>query len=172
MKYIFISAVFSLFRSLSAQPAINVVESVDLKKYTGIWYEIARLPNTFEKNLKCVTATYTLRDDGRITVENRGVKISEPGKVSSIKGVAWLPNPSVTAKLKVRFFWPFSGNYWILALDKDYRYALVGDPSLKYLWVLGRERVMDEKIYNNLLEVARNNGYNVQPIIKVEQDCR
>jgi apolipoprotein D and lipocalin family protein len=170
-KFLVIILAMVAFKACS-QEKPSVVQSVDLKKYSGIWYEIARLPNPFEKNLKCVTAQYTLREDGRITVLNKGHKISDPSVVSSSEGVAWVPDKNVPAKLKVRFFWPFSGNYWIINLDKDYKYVLVGDPSYKYLWILGRERTMDEGIYKMLLDRAVKEGFDVKPIIKVEQDCK
>jgi len=160
-----------IFFKSHSQTKPSVVKSVDLNRYAGTWYEIARLPNSFEKGLKCITATYTLRDDGKITVLNRGHKISNPSRVSSAKAVAWIPDKSSPAKLKVQFFWPFSGDYWIIDLDSDYRYALVGDPSFKYLWILSREKKMDEATFNKLLEKAVENGFDVKPLIKVEHDC-
>jgi lipocalin len=168
---VFIIIQIIMVSSAFSQKSLSVVTSVDLNRYKGTWYEIARLPNSFERNLKCTTANYTLRDDGKITVLNQGHYITDPAKKSSAKGVAWIPDKNVPAKLKVRFFWPFSGNYWIIDLDKDYNYVLVGDPSLKYLWILCREKKMDESTYNMLLRKATDNGYDVNPIIRVEQDC-
>jgi apolipoprotein D and lipocalin family protein len=172
MKYTLLIIFAMLFESVFSQSGVIVVSSVDIKRYSGTWYEIARLPNFFEKNLKCITATYTLRDDGKITVLNKGHKISDPVKESNAKGVAWVPDPKSPGKLKVQFFWPFSGNYWILELENDYKYVLVGDPSNKYLWILCREKVMDENTYNKLLETAVKNGFDVSPIIRVDQDCK
>jgi apolipoprotein D and lipocalin family protein len=160
-----------IFSSANSQKIPSVVTTVDLNRYAGTWYEIARLPNSFEKKLKCITATYTSRDDGKITVLNKGNYITEPMKSSSAKGVAWVPDNNVPAKLKVQFFWPFSGDYWIMDLDKDYKYVLVGDPSIKYLWILCREKIMDESTYRMLLQKASDNGYDIKSIIKVEQDC-
>ena len=154
-----------------SQKSPTVVSSVDLNRYKGIWYEIARLPNFFERKLKCTSATYTLRDDGRITVLNKGNYLTDPKKSTSSQGVAWIPDKNSPAKLKVQFFWPFSGDYWIMVLDKEYRYVLVGDPAHKYLWILAREKKMDEKTYNMLLGKAVENGYEVKSIIRVEQDC-
>jgi len=172
MKRILLLILIMISIKSFSQSKPSVVQSVDLNRYSGLWYEIARLPNPFEKNLKCVTATYTLREDGRITVLNSGHKISDPSAVSSSEGVAWVPDKNVPAKLKVRFFWPFSGNYWIIHLDKDYKYVIVGDPSYKYLWILGREKVMDDATYKMLLDKAISEGFDIKPIIKVEQDCR
>jgi lipocalin len=172
MKYSAFLLALILFRPALSQSGLSVVPSVDLKRYSGTWYEIARLPAFFEKNLKCVTATYTLRDDGKISVLNKGHKTDDPLKVSSSTGVAWIPDSKAPAKLKVQFFWPFSGNYWIMELDKDYNYVLVGDPSFKYLWILAREKTIDPLIYKMLLEHAVKAGFDVSPIIKVEQDCQ
>jgi apolipoprotein D and lipocalin family protein len=154
-----------------SQKTPSVVTTVDIERYMGTWYEIARLPIYFEKKLKCVTATYTLRDDGKITVLNKGFYITDPQKSTSSEGVAWIPDIKSPAKLKVQFFWPFSGNYWILHLDADYKYVLVGDPSYKYLWILARDKVMDETSYRMLLQKAVDNGYDVGQIIRVKQDC-
>jgi apolipoprotein D and lipocalin family protein len=160
-----------LFGIAQPQKLPTVVESVDLNRYKGLWFEIARLPNFFERKLKCASATYTLRDDGKITVLNKGNYLSDPQKSTSSQGIAWVPDKNSPAKLKVQFFWPFSGDYWILDLDNDYRYVLVGDPSLKYLWILSREKKMDESIYEMLLKKAIENGYDLKSIIRVEQDC-
>jgi apolipoprotein D and lipocalin family protein len=160
-----------IFSSAQSQRAPSVVSAVDLNRYQGVWYEIARLPNFFERKLKCISATYTLRDDGRITVLNKGNYLIDPQKSTSSKGVAWNPDKNSPAKLKVQFFWPFSGDYWILELDKEYKYVLVGDPSFKYLWILAREKKMDDQTYSMLLGKAVANGYDVKTIIKVEQDC-
>jgi apolipoprotein D and lipocalin family protein len=160
-----------IFSSAQSQKLPSVVSTVDLNRYKGLWYEIARLPNFFERKLKCTSATYTLRYDGRITVVNKGNYLTDPEKSTSSRGVAWIPDKNSPAKLKVQFFWPFSGDYWIMELDKEYRYVLVGDPSHKYLWILAREKKMDEKTYSMLLGKAVANGYDVKTIIKVEQDC-
>jgi apolipoprotein D and lipocalin family protein len=171
MKQILTIIGLVFFGSAYSQKKPEVVSVVDLKRYTGTWYEIARLPNSFERKLKCITATYTLRDDGKITVLNKGHYISEPLKVNTASGVAWVPDKNTPAKLKVQFFWPFSGNYWIIYLEKDYKYVLVGDPSFKYLWILCRDKKMDENTYQMLLKKAIENGFDIKPLIKVEQDC-
>ncbi len=156
----------------STQTKVQSVGQIDLARYTGTWYEILRLPNRFEKGLKCITATYTLRSDGKITVLNRGHKQYDPTLESEATGKAWVPDPKQPARLKVQFFWPFSGNYWVLQLDPEYRFVLVGDPSLKYLWILSRTPVLDEKNINELLATARRMGFDTSPVIRVEQDCK
>ena len=152
--------------------SVKVVGYVDLNRYTGTWYEIARFPNSFERGLKCVTATYTLRNDGRITVLNKGHKVENPAVEKQSQGVAWVPDKTYPAKLKVRFFWPFSGDYWILALDPSYRFVLVGDPSLKYLWVLSRTKTIEDTDYRHLLDIAKENGFEISKLMLVEQNCR
>jgi apolipoprotein D and lipocalin family protein len=170
-KLTLILSVIMIFSSAKSQKVLSVVSSVDLNRYQGLWYEIARLPNYFERKLKCASATYTLRADGKITVLNKGNYINDPQKSTSVKGVAWVPDKNNPAKLKVQFFWPFAGNYWIMYLDPEYNYVLVGDPSLKYLWILAREKKMEESTYKMLLQKAVDNGYDIKTIIKVEQDC-
>lgn len=172
MKRLLIILITSMFfSSVHSQKVPTVVADVDLNRYMGTWYEIARLPNYFERKLKCTSATYTLRDDGKITVVNKGNYITDPDKTNSVKGVARVPDKNSPAKLKVQFFWPFSGDYWIMHLDKEYRYVLVGDPALKYLWILAREKTMDDNTYGMLLQKATDNGYDIKTIIRVDQDC-
>ena len=168
---ILLMSLFSIF-SGPATTGVKVVGYVDLKRYTGTWYEIARFPNSFERGLKCVSATYALHDDGRITVLNKGHKIENPSTVKQSHGVAWVPDKTYPAKLKVRFFWPFSGDYWILALDPSYRFVLVGDHSLKYLWVLSRTKKMEDADYRHLLEKAKENGFDTSKLMLVEQNCK
>lgn len=163
-------SLFSVF-SGPITTSVKTVGYVNLNRYTGTWYEISRFPNSFEKGLKCVTATYTLRDDGRITVLNKGHKIENPAVVKQSQGVAWIPDKTYPAKLKVRFFWPFSGDYWILSLDPSYRFVLVGDPSLKYLWILSRTKTMGEADYRHLLDKAKENGFDISKLMLVEQSC-
>ncbi len=151
--------------------SLEVVDKVDLEQYAGTWYEIARLPNKFEEGLKCVTATYELREDGKITVINKGHKIENPELTKKAEGWAKVPDKDVPGKLKVTFFWPFFGKYWIIELDKDYQYALVGSPSRKYLWILSREKNMDIELYEKLAGIAQSKGFNVSRMEKTKQDC-
>ena len=148
---------------------MNVAAHIDLKKYAGKWYEIARLPNRFEK--KCSgdsTATYTLRADGKIGVVNQ-CRLPD-GRVESVRGSARAADPAgPNTKLKVTFFWPFTGNYWILAVDRDYGWAMVGEPRRKYLWILSREPHLDERVLDRLLERARQEGYDVGRLLRTPQ---
>ncbi|MBN2892317.1 MAG: lipocalin family protein [Bacteroidales bacterium] len=151
---------------------VKTVEKVELEKYLGTWYEIARFDHSFERDLVGVTATYSLRDDGKITVLNQGYKNTLDGKHSTAKGKAKIPNPKETAKLKVSFFLFFYGDYFILELGENYEYALIGSSSPKYLWILSRTPQMDEETYQMLVDNAQNRGYDVSKLIKVEQKMK
>jgi apolipoprotein D and lipocalin family protein len=147
---------------------LAVVPSVDLGKYVGRWYEIARLPNRFEnKCVSSVTATYTLRPDGNIDVLNECKKAS--GELKKAKGKAKVVDKESNAKLKVTFFWPFYGDYWILHLGANYEYAVVGDESRKYLWILSRTPQIDDPLYQKLLAKMANEGFDTSRIIKTPQ---
>lgn len=166
---IFILAGVLFFSCTSGKP-LSTVQKLDLERYSGTWYEIARLPNRFEKDLKCVTANYTLKDDGNIRVENRGYH-SKKEEFDNIVGRAWLADPAFPGRIKVSFFGPFAADYYVIALDDDYQYALVGTPSRKFLWVLAREKTMPESKYNELLEIATSRGFKVSELEKIAQDC-
>ena len=147
---------------------LEVVQSVDLTRYIGRWYEIARLPNSFQK--KCadtVTANYTMREDGKIEVINRCRKAS--GEYTTAKGKAKIVDKKTNAKLKVTFFWPFYGDYWILDLGPNYEYAVVGEPGRKYLWILSRSPRMDEALFQQLLQKMAAKGFNTEMMIRTPQ---
>jgi len=148
---------------------MQTVKNVDLERYMGTWYEIGRFLHSFEKDLVGVTATYKLKKNGKVEVLNQGYKNSLDGKLKRAKGFAKVPNPNEPGRLKVYFFWPFGGDYLILDLDEEYRWALIGSYSLNYLWILSRTPQMPEEEYNRLVEKARSLGYNVSRIERVEQ---
>lgn len=155
----------------SEHKELPTVTELDLTKYAGTWYEIARLPNSFEKGLECVTATYTILPNGKVEVLNKGYTNADTSKMKNIKGVAWVPDNNHPGRLKVRFFWPFSGRYWVIALDKEYNYALVGDPSRKYLWILAKSSTLDNQAYTTLANIAKENGFDVSKLMIVNQNC-
>jgi len=148
---------------------LKTVENVDVKRYMGTWFEIARFPQRFEKGLVGVTANYTLLPNGNVRVLNTGHEQGLNGKLRTAKGKARVVDAATNAKLKVSFFWPFAGDYWILELGKDYEYAVVGDESRKYLWILSRTPQMDEATYNGLLERAKDKGFDITKLEKVPQ---
>ncbi len=150
-------------------PPLEVVPHVDLKRYIGTWYEIARFPHRFQEGCVGSRATYTLLEDGKIGVLNQCHKGALDGEISSVRGKAWITDPKTNAKLKVRFFWPFTGDYWIIDLGENYEYAVVGHPSRDYLWILSRSPEMDELVYNRILQKLRDQFYDVGKLIKTPQ---
>ena len=150
-------------------PPLQVVSYVDLNKYLGAWYEIARFPNRFQEGCVGTSAHYTLLQDGKIGVLNQCRKGSLNGEISSAKGKAWVVDKKTNAKIKVSFFWPFSGHYWIIDLGENYEYAVVGHPDRKYLWILSRKPEMDEVTYQLILERLRKQSYDVSKLMKTLQ---
>ncbi len=142
---------------------LEVVPYVELEKYLGKWYEIARLPARFQEGCTDTTATYALSEDGRISVLNECIR---NGKVKRAKGKAKVVDKDSGAKLKVTFFWPFYGDYWIINLGKDYEYAVVGTPNRKYLWILSRTPQMDDGLFSQLIESVKSKGFDVNNLIK------
>jgi len=140
---------------------LRTVTHVDLERYTGTWYEIASYPQRFQKGCTATTAVYTLRKDGVFQVVNRCNRDSLDGRETIAKGRARVVDDQSNAKLKVTFFWPFWGDYWIIDLDREYRYAVVGHPSRKYLWILSRTRTMDPLVYAGILERLTAQGYDM-----------
>ena len=157
------------FRAAADPAPVRVVSSVDLSRYAGKWYEIARLPNRFQRGCAGdTTASYTLRPDGKITAVNQ-CRTPE-GRLKSTKGTARLASgKEPNTKLKVTFFWPFHGNYWIIDLDPGYRWAVVGEPDRKYFWILSREKWLDEALFQQILDRAKQQGYDLGPLIRTKQ---
>ncbi len=171
MRKITITLISLLFMfGCTSKRELATVESVDLKKYIGTWYEIARLPNKFEKNLKCVTATYSLKENGGIKVVNKGYN-SKKEKWEEANGNAKVPNSSKPGEIKVSFFRPFYGDYFIIELDKNYKQVLVGSPSREYLWILSRTKTIDDTIYNQYLKTSKDRGFEISGLEKTPQDC-
>jgi apolipoprotein D and lipocalin family protein len=145
--------------SAHAEPApLPTVATVDLTRYAGAWYEIALLPNRFQKQCVADTQARYRLDGERVEVINRCRQ--SDGSVDSVKGHAKVVEGSNNAKLRVTFFWPFYGDYWVLALDADYRQVLVGAPSRKYAWVLSRTPQMDDAALQTLLDRAAQLGFD------------
>jgi apolipoprotein D and lipocalin family protein len=145
--------------SLTTQslPPLEVVPRVEPSRYTGTWYEIARYPNSFQKGCIHSSAVYKLGSDGSISVINSCLK---KGVMKTAKGKARIVDPITNAKLKVSFFWPFSGDYWIIDLGEDYDYAVVSEPRRKYLWILARSPQMDDSLYAQILSRLREKGFD------------
>ena len=150
----------------------STVSSVDLDRYLGTWYEIARFDHSFERNMQGVQANYSKRDDGLIRVINSGYKGGLDGKFKKAEGKARFPDPDVTSKLQVAFFLNFWGDYYVMELAEDYRYALVGSSKQKYLWILSRTPELAAADKEYLTRRISERGYDIAKLIWVEQRAR
>jgi apolipoprotein D and lipocalin family protein len=160
--------VCALAQVASAVTPLSTVDHVDLSRYTGTWYEIARYPNRFQRDCQSdTTAQYTRREDGTIQVVNSCRQAG--GKMKVARGKAKVVDSKTNAKLKVTFFWPFYGDYWIIGLAPDYAYAIVGEPKRKYLWILSRTPQLDEHSFAEALQKVRAVGYDPEKLIKTPQ---
>jgi apolipoprotein D and lipocalin family protein len=146
--------------------SLEVVPHVQLEKYLGKWYEIAHLPAKFQEGCNETTATYTLSKDGSISVLNQATK---NGKMKQAKGKAKVVDKNSNAKLKVTFFWPFYGDYWIIKLGNNYDYSVVDTPNRKYLWILSRTPQMDDNLYSQIIEYVKSKGFDANKLIKTFQ---
>lgn len=156
-----ISSVAAALTGCGSTSDIPAVRNFEPERYMGTWYEIARLPQYFERDLDEVKAQYTLNDDGTIKVVNSGVKGGEP---KSITGKAKLKHPDAkprTGELRVSFFWPFYSDYRVIELAPDYSYALVTAGSRDYLWVLARKPTMDKAQLDGILDRAKSLGFEL-----------
>ena len=151
-------------------PSLNVVSNINIDRYLGKWFEIARYPNWFQEGCYSVTANYELNDDGSIKVINRCSEGGKSGDLREAIGVAHVVDKSTNAKLKVSFFRPFYGNYWIIDVGDDYEYAVVSEPSRKYLWILSRTKTMDSVLYHHIIERLKLKGLEVNQLKITVQD--
>jgi apolipoprotein D and lipocalin family protein len=145
---------------------LEVVSNVDLQKYLGKWYEIGRLPTSFQEGCSETTATYSLLPNGKVSVLNQCIR---KGKPKTAKGKAKVVDGTTNAKLKVTFFWPFYADYWIIKLGENYDYAVVGTPDHKYLWILCRAPQMREMLLLELVEFAKSRGFDMDKLIRTRQ---
>ena len=167
------------FLALAAceQPPVNrdasvplvAVETVDVERYLGRWYEIARFPNRFEENCEGVTADYARREDGLIAVVNTCREGATDGPEKAAKGRARIVDAASNAKLEVSFFGPFWGDYWIIDLAEDYSLAIVGEPAGRYLWVLSRTPTINDGVRADAIATLTSFGYNVDALYFTKQ---
>ena len=166
MKKMFFMALVAMFFAScnSAEIDNSTVKAVDLNRYLGSWYEIAKYDHVFERGLDYAMANYTLRDDGKIDVLNTGIK---DGRAKDAKGIAKTTN--IPGLLKVSFFGPFYSDYRIMMLDTNYQYVLVGGSNDKYLWILSRTPQLDDATKTLILAEANRRGYDTSKLIWVKQ---
>jgi apolipoprotein D and lipocalin family protein len=168
----FLMALIFLMSSCKDQNSMidkTVVKDLDIERYLGKWYEISRYDNKFERGLVGVTATYSYRGDGKIMVVNSGYEKSLNGRKSEAIGKARIPDTNIPSKLKVSFFLFFYGDYFVLDLDKNYQWAIIGSSSDNYLWILSRTPQIEKSLYDELLNKLVNRGYDVNKLMRIEQ---
>ena len=156
--------------SCQSSSPLETVARVDIDRYQGKWYEIARLPQRFEEDCACVTAEYGKVED-YISVKNTCFDtIGQKWRVS--EGKAFPQEGYENARLRVQFFFPFKGDYYIIDLDDDYNYALVGAPNRSYLWVLSRTPHLDQNTLDQLVATAVQKGFDTTQLIYTPQTCQ
>jgi apolipoprotein D and lipocalin family protein len=152
--------------------SLETVPNVDIDKYMGTWYEISSFPQRFQRGCYCTMAQYSFNaKKGYVEVLNSCRKYSATGIVDTANGKAFVTDKVTNAKLKVQFFWPFTGKYWVIALASDYSYAMVGHPNREYLWILNRMPQMEEGQYKKLVNIAAEKGFDTQLLQRTDQTC-
>ena len=157
---------------------LHVADKVELDKYLGVWYEIARKPMSFQNQCDSnVTATYTFNENGNVLVDNRCTM--KDGQQSHAIGEAFVQNAPFNTKLKVsclpeaiRWLPAGRGDYWISKIDENYQTVLVGEPSRKYMWVLSRDPHPDPRVVNEYLDYAKSVGYDLKNLIRTKHTVK
>lgn len=167
MKYLWLILAFFFTGCAVKHPHLETVKEVNLTSYLGTWYEIARYEHSFEKGCQNVSATYAQKDNGTISVLNQCTL--EDGTHKKAQGVAYAVDES-NSKLKVSFFRPFYGNYWVLMLDDAYSYAVIGEPSREYFWILSRTPTLEQKILDTITLAMPKFGYKKELLIWTKQN--
>ncbi|MDZ7848966.1 MAG: lipocalin family protein [Owenweeksia sp.] len=152
----------------SSRP-LPTVDEVALDRYAGTWYDLAHLPQSFQKGCKCVTADYS-QENGYVKVINTCVN-QESGKTNEVKGKAFPVEGTGNSQLKVQFFWPFKGDYYIIALEDNYSYALVGSPDRESLWILSRRPEPAALLMKEYLNKAEELGFDTSKLEYTDQSC-
>ncbi|WP_042482236.1 lipocalin family protein [Vibrio diazotrophicus] len=155
---------------LGMPQTVKPVTDFELQNYLGKWYEIARLDHSFEEGLSQVTAEYSLRDDGGVSVLNRGYSASDD-EWKEAEGKAYFVNSESEGYLKVSFFGPFYGSYVVFALERDnYDYAFISGPNTDYLWLLARTPTVEPEVMTSFVQMAKERGFDTDKLIFVEQE--
>jgi apolipoprotein D and lipocalin family protein len=175
MRHLVLLSLFARLAGCTVRPEgyepPATVGRVDLSRYAGTWYEIARYPNSFQdggRRCEDVTATYTPRPDGTIGVVNRCIDTANDNMERRAEGYA-RPDSANGDRLRVTFFWPFFGDYWIIGLDPEYRWAVVGAPNRDYLWILSRTPAMPAGAYAAAMEIVRREGFSTRDLVITRQ---
>ncbi len=170
LKYfLYFTVIVSISACSTIPKGVHAITSFEKEKFLGKWYEIARFDSRFEKGLSNNTAEYSLRDDGKIKVVNRGYKYKKD-EWKDVVGKAKFAGAENVGILKVSFFGPFYSGYNIIAIDKEYNYALISGKSLEYLWILSRKKTIPENIKSDYLKIAKDAGFDTSELVWVEQN--
>lgn len=159
----------SFFSCATIPKGVNAITPFEKEKYLGKWYEIARFDFKFERGLNNTTAEYSLREDGKIKVLNKGYNYEEKTWQEAIGKAKFVGDDNV-AMLKVSFFGPFYSGYNVIAMDDNYKYALISGANLNYLWILSREKIIPENIKKEYLEIAKGYGFNISNLLWIEHN--
>jgi len=144
---------------------IQSVAMVDQSRWMGRWYQIARLPNRFQKGCTGAYTDFSLRDDGQINVVN-SCRNEKDGSLRQEKGHAWVIEPISNSRIKVSFFWPFRTEYWVIGLGKEYEYTVVASPNRKYLWILSRTPSMSDDLYADIMKEVERQGFDISKVFR------
>jgi apolipoprotein D and lipocalin family protein len=164
-----VRSVHAFGKSSPDLPELQVVDHFDVSRYLGLWYEIASFPQSFQKGCTGTTAEYSLINESTVRVVNKCYLNSLTGELKEAHGKAKIPDVAVPSKLKVSFFWPFSGAYWVIELGDNYEYAVVGHPNRNYLWILSRTPHMDETLIGEIIARQAAKGFEMTRLQRTVQ---
>jgi apolipoprotein D and lipocalin family protein len=153
----------------NSSPELKTVPFVDIERYLGKWYEIARYPHSFEEGCYGSTAFYEKISNDEIKVTNQCREDDPDGELNEAVGKAFVADKNSNAKLKVQFFWPFKGDYWIINLDDNYQHAMVSEPDRQFLWILSRNPKMNPMVLEKLKENLVKKGFDLSYLIMTPQ---
>ncbi|MCL2154213.1 MAG: lipocalin family protein [Leptospirales bacterium] len=170
IQYFYFILLISII-SCSVKSGIRSDESINYELYQGKWYEIARLPNSFEEGLICITMTYAYEDDGIMTLTSSGKNKNDPNDTKSFTAKAWIPDENEPQKIKIQFVWPITFDCTLIHIDEAKGYAIIGSPNKKQLWVLSRQPMINENDIYELKSIAEKNQYNTDKFVYVDQIC-
>jgi len=166
----FINLFFQEAKAHQKQPQ-KLVEKVDMERFMGTWYEIARFPNFFQNDQSVGGSdTYEKLANGEYQVTYSWQEKNFGQAVQKMKGKFWIDNPEVMGQMKVQFLWPFAADYWLIDLDKNYNYIVVGYPDRSMLWILSKEKTLSEEVYQQILRNLKEQQYDISKLIKVPQN--
>lgn len=164
-----ISIMLSSLSCATIPKGVEAVTPFNKERFLGKWYEIARIDFRFERDLNNTTAEYSLKSDGTIKVENRGYNTKKEKWEQAIGKAKFVGNDNI-AMLKVSFFGPFYSGYNVLAIDPEYKYALIGGSSYKYLWILSRDKSIPEEVKSRYVKFATQLGYHASELLWIDHD--